>query len=81
VLFFAAFAYFLLTRALVALHGADSVLATAIGTDLKGKASAAIYFVAIPLSFLSALLAFTLYVLVAVVWLIPDRRIEKTLVQ
>jgi uncharacterized membrane protein len=81
VLFFAAAAYFILTRALVALHGEDSVLAAAIGRDFKGKVSAAIYLVAIPLSFLSTLLACALYVLVAVVWLIPDRRIEKTLVQ
>ncbi|MGA9365713.1 MAG: TMEM175 family protein [Bacteroidota bacterium] len=81
VLLFAAVAYFILTRLLVALHGKDSVLATALGSDFKGKVSVVIYLVAIPLAFVGALLACSLYVLVAVMWLIPDRRIEKTLAQ
>jgi uncharacterized membrane protein len=79
VLLLAAVAYFILTRALIALHGRDSVLATALGRDFKGKVSVVIYLVAIPLAFVSAWLACGLYVLVAVMWLIPDRRIEKTL--
>jgi uncharacterized membrane protein len=81
VLLFAAVAYFILTRTLIALHGKDSVLATALGSDLKGKASVVIYASAIPLAFFSSWLAFALYVLVAVMWLIPDRRIERTLTQ
>jgi uncharacterized membrane protein len=81
VLLFAAIAYFILSRALIALHGKDSVLATALGGDFKGKISLVIYLVAIPFSFVGAWIAFALYVLVAVIWLVPDRRIEKTLVQ
>ncbi|MGH8527095.1 MAG: TMEM175 family protein [Gammaproteobacteria bacterium] len=81
VLLFAGVAYFLLSRALIALHGRDSVLATAVGRDFKGKISVLIYAVAIPLAFMSVWLAFALFVLVAVMWFVPDRRIEKTLAQ
>lgn len=79
VLLLAAVAYFILTRVLLALHGKDSVLATALGRDFKGKASVVIYLVAIPLAFVNAGLACALFVLVAAIWFIPDRRIEKTL--
>jgi uncharacterized membrane protein len=79
VLLLAGFAYFILTRALIAHHGRDSALATALGRDFKGKASLAFYAAAIPLSFVNSWFAGALYVLVAVMWLIPDRRIEKTL--
>src|SRR5882672_103327 len=79
VLFLASIAYFILSRALIHLHGRDSVLATAIGRDFKGLTSTAIYLVAIPLALVKGWLACALYVLVAVIWLIPDRRIEKTL--
>jgi len=79
VLLLAAVAYFILTRALIALHGRDSTLAMAVGRDFKGKVSVAIYAVAIPLALVQAWLAAALYVLVAVLWLVPDRRIEKTL--
>jgi TMEM175 potassium channel family protein len=79
VLLLAGFAYFILTRALIAYHGWDSALATALGRDFKGKASLVFYAVAIPLSFVNSWFAGALYVLVAVMWLIPDRRIEKTL--
>ena len=72
-------AYFILTRALISLHGRDSLLATAVGRDIKGIASLAFYALAIPLSFVDAMIACSLYVLVAVMWLIPDRRIEKNL--
>lgn len=75
----AAAAYFLLTRALLALHGDESVLATALGRDVKGKVSVVIYLLAIPLAFVSSWLAGGLYVLVAVIWLVPDRRIERRL--
>lgn len=79
VLLFASVAYYILARALVALHGRESTLAEALGRDFKGKASMVVYLVAIPAAFVSAWMACGLYVLVAVVWLIPDRRIEKTL--
>ena len=80
-LLLAAVAYFILVRALLSLHGQDSILATALGSDLKGKVSVVIYLVAIPLAFVNSWLACGLYVLVAVIWFVPDRRIEKTLVR
>jgi uncharacterized membrane protein len=81
VLLLAAVAYFILVRALLSLHGPESTLATALGSDFKGKISVAIYVVAIALASVEAWLAGALYVLVAIIWLVPDRRIEKTLVQ
>jgi len=78
-LLLSAIAYYILTRALLRLHGRDSVLAIALGRDVKGKISPVIYLVAILVSFVAAWLACALYVLVAIMWLIPDRRIEKTL--
>ena len=80
-LFFSAIAYTLLTRALIAVHGADSVLAKAVNRDVKGKLSLVLYLVAVPLAFVSSWLAGGLYVLVAVMWLIPDPRIERTLAE
>ncbi len=79
VLLFASIAYFILSRALISLHGRDSVLATAVGRDFKGLISTVIYLVAIPLALVKWWLACTLYVLVAIIWLVPDRRIERTL--
>jgi uncharacterized membrane protein len=79
VLLLAAVAYYILTRSLISLHGRDSVLASALGRDFKGKISVVIYAVAIPLSFVNSWSACALYVMVALMWLIPDRRIEKTL--
>jgi uncharacterized membrane protein len=81
VLWMAGFAFFLLARTLVALHGRDSVLATALGRDVKAKASLMFYTVAMPLAFVNSWLACAVYVMVAIMWFIPDRRIEKTLVQ
>jgi len=81
VLLFAGIAYFILVRALLSLHGQASVLAAALGRDIKGKISNVIYFVAIPIAFISSWTAFGLYILVAIIWLIPDRRIEKNLLQ
>lgn len=77
----AAIAYFILTHSLIALHGGDSVLATALGRDIKGKVSVVIYVAAIPFSFVNSWFACCLYALVALIWLIPDRRIEKTVSQ
>jgi uncharacterized membrane protein len=81
ILFLAAVAYYLLARALVALHGEDSTLAKALGRDVKGRVSVVIYLAAIPLTFVRPWLAYGLYVFVAVMWLVPDRRIEKSMAQ
>ena len=72
-------AYFILVRTLLTIHPEDSPLAIAIGGDTKGYVSLALYTAAIPLSFVSARFASLLYVAVAIIWFIPDRRIEKTL--
>jgi uncharacterized membrane protein len=77
VLLFAAIAYFILTRSLLSIHERDSVLATALGNDFKGKVSILIYVAAVLLAFVSSWFACALYVLVAIIWLIPDRRIEN----
>ena len=79
VLLFAAVAYFILTKTLIARHGKDSTLAVSIGTDRKGRISLAVYAAAVPLSFVRPWIACACYVLVAVMWLLPDPRIEKTL--
>jgi uncharacterized membrane protein len=77
VLLLASIAYFILTKILIQLHGRSSALAAAIGSDRKGKISTAIYAVGIPLAFVRPWIAGACYVIVAVIWLIPDRRIEK----
>jgi uncharacterized membrane protein len=79
VLLLSGIAYFILSRSLVDHHGKDSTLAIALGSDFKGKVSLVVYALAILLSFVSSLVACLLYVLVAIIWLIPDRRIERTL--
>ena len=79
VLFMAAIAYFILQRAIIAKHGVDSVLSVAIGKNIKGKLSILLYAIAIPVAFVAQWLAGTLYILVALIWLIPDRRIEHTM--
>ncbi len=78
VLLLSAIAYYILTLSLLAIHRRDSLLAIALGRDFKGKISMVIYLVAIPLAFLKPWLAYAIYMLVAVMWLAPDRRIEKT---
>ena len=80
VLLMAGVAYYILARALARLHGPASALALAIGKDRKGLISLVIYALAIPLAFLSAWLAFGMYVAVALIWFIPDRRIERALI-
>jgi uncharacterized membrane protein len=72
-------AYFILTRVLIAHHGKESALALAVGSDVKGKLSLLIYAVAIPLALAAPLVAGGMYALVAVMWLVPDRRIETVL--
>jgi uncharacterized membrane protein len=81
VLLMAAIAYTILELALIRLQGKESELAKAVGHDFKGKLSLVIYAAAIPLSFVSRWIAFGLYVAVAVMWVAPDRRIEKKLNQ
>jgi len=81
VLLFAAIAYFILAHALVSLHGRDSVIGVALGRDFKCNVSMVIYLLAIPLAFVRTWMACALYILVAVMWLVPDRRIEKTIVE
>lgn len=77
VLLFAGIAYFVLTRSLLACHREDSALAISVGEDRKGRLSIGIYAVAIPLAFVRVSLAYACYVLVAMMWLLPDPRIEK----
>ena len=69
-------AYLVLQRCIVAENGADSRLAAALGFDLKGKASAALYAAAIPLAFVHQGISQAIFVLVAALWLVPDRRLE-----
>ena len=72
-------AYFILTRVLLATHGHDPLLARALGSDTKGKISVLLYAAAIPLAFWQTSIALGIYVLVALVWLVPDRRFERAL--
>jgi uncharacterized membrane protein len=79
VLLMAAIAYEILQRAIIAKQGRDSLLARAVGKDWKGKLSPALYLASIPLALISRWVASGLYVLVALLWLIPDPRIERKL--
>lgn len=79
VLVMAGVGYYILVRAIIAVHGRDSLLARAIGRDLKGKVSVLVYLVATVLAFVNAWIANGLYVAVALWWLVPDRRIERKL--
>lgn len=81
VLFMAGAAYFGLVRALIAHHGKESPLALAVGRDRKGIASNLIYAVAIACSFVAPWVSCVLYVVVAMIWFIPDTRIERVLVR
>ena len=74
-----AIAYYLLQKAIVRKQGAHSVLAHALGSDVKGKISPILYIAGIVLAFIEPWLSIALYILVAVMWLVPDRRIEKSL--
>lgn len=77
VLLLAAIAYYLLQGAILRSEGPDSLLARAVGRDFKGKVSPLCYTLAIPLAFVSPWIANGLYVGVALMWLVPDRRIER----
>jgi uncharacterized membrane protein len=79
VLLLAAIAYYILQGRILTQEGADSVLAAAVGADWKGKLSPVLYAVAIPSAFLHPGIAGGLYAVVALFWLVPDRRIERIL--
>lgn len=81
VLLLAAIAYTILQQAITASHGRDSLLAYAVGRDIKGKLSLLLYAIAVPAAFFQAWIAGALYALVAFIWLIPDRRIERALTE
>lgn len=76
-----AIAYFILQNAIIASHGKDSILSKAVGKDIKGKISLVLYVIAVVLTKYSTLISGVLYIIVAILWLIPDKRIEKTLEQ
>lgn len=79
ILFMNGIAYSILSTALIRLHGKNSALGAAVGNGTKGKVSVAIYLTAILLSFLNSWISFGLYVIVACIWFIPDKRIEQEL--
>jgi uncharacterized membrane protein len=79
VLLMSGIAYYILSHVLIAYHGRESPLAVAVGRDRKGIVSVLIYAVAIPAAFFDVRLACALYLLVALIWMVPDRRIESTL--
>ncbi len=81
VLFMCGLAYFLLATCLVHHHGKDSILGRALGMDIKGRVSLVIYAVAILFAFIQAWVSYGAYICVAIMWLVPDRRIEKVLEQ
>ena len=81
VLLCAAVAYFILTRVLLASHERDSLLARALGRDFKGKISVVLYGAAIALAFVQTWISLALYVGVALLWLVPDRRFERLLAE
>ena len=80
ILLLSAIAYTILVQSLVSLHGPDSFLANALGADFKGKISVVLDLIAVPLAFIRPWVAFAIYVFVAVMWLVPDRRIERQIV-
>ena len=79
VLLAAGVAYYILQTAIIHGQGADSKLAAAVGSDLKGKMSPVLYLIGIGLAFVDRWLAITVYSIVALMWLIPDRRVERTI--
>jgi len=81
VLLMAAIAYFILERLIIRQQGSDSLLAQAVGSGWKENISPLCYFAAIPLAFVSVWISNALFVFVAILWLVPDRRIERVLVQ
>ena len=81
VLLMAAVAYYILQRAIIAQQGRGSLLAAAIGKDWKGKLSPVLYLAAVPLAFVSSWISDCVFIFVALMWLAPDRRIERVLIK
>jgi uncharacterized membrane protein len=79
ILLMAAIAYFILQYTIIASQGPNSLLKRAIGNDWKGKLSPPVYAVAIPIAFWHSWISMILYVIIALIWLVPDRRIERAL--
>lgn len=77
VLFMAAIAYYILVQVLLKHHGRESELGRALGRDFKGKISVALYATAVPVAFFAPAVSLGIYILVALIWLVPDSRIEK----
>ncbi len=77
VLLFSGIAYYILEQTIIRSQGANSKLEAAVGTDRKGLASVVLYAVAVPLAFVNQLISDAIFVLVALMWLVPDRRIES----
>jgi uncharacterized membrane protein len=81
VMLMSAIAYYILQQWIIASQGPESLLKKAVGGDWKGKLSPVLYVTAIPMAYVSRWISLGLYVLVALIWLVPDRRIEKVLVR
>lgn len=81
VLLMCALAYFILQNQIIKKHGTESILARAVGKDIKGKASAILYLIAILSTYYHEIISGIIYILVALLWLIPDRRIEKIITE
>jgi uncharacterized membrane protein len=79
VLLFAGASYVCMSHILIEQHGSDSILAKALGSDIKGRISVTLYALAIPLAFVKPAGSYVVYAIVALMWLVPDRRIEKML--
>lgn len=81
VLLMSSIAYFILSRSLIKYHGKNSTIAIAVGNDIKGKISTTLYIVAIIVSFINSWVSLGIYALVAVIWIVPDKRIEKVIAE
>lgn len=81
ILIMAAVTYFILSRVIISSHGNDSELSKAVGSDVKGQISIVLYALGIGLSFVHPYIGLFLYFVVAIIWLVPDKRIEKTLAE
>lgn len=81
VLLMAAIAFLILQKIILSVHGNDSILSKAVGHDFKGKISPVLYLVGIVSTYFNSWIGCALYVLVAIIWLVPDRRVEKALVE
>jgi uncharacterized membrane protein len=79
VLLMAAIAYSILTHVIIRQEGPDSLLAKAVGRDIKGNVSTALWAIAVPLAYFYQWAGQTIYVLIALMWLVPDKRIERVL--